>query len=203
MELKALSTQKVTKPSQSENKSRYYVVFKIDRQHYALPLDHVIRAVRMVAFTPVPDTPNSVLGIINMAGQMLPVVDLRRLLGQAGKPPELQDFLLITQIPGQTVAVVVDEVLNILELASNQVQSPPAAVSQSHLLAAAVRHDDITILVLDASQLLPNGSERKVNGYTPLENPAHYYGDNINQDEIPLRKKDDVKASPFRTGFTR
>jgi hypothetical protein len=69
-------------------------------------------------------------------------------------------------------------------------------------LAAAVRHDDIMILVLDASRLLPNDSERMVKGFTPLENPAHYYGDNINQDEIPLRK-DDVKASPFRTEFTR
>jgi len=166
MELAALSPQKVTKPSQSEDKSRYYVVFKIDRLHYALPLDYVIRAVRMVAFTPVPDAPNSVLGVINMAGQMLPVIDLRRLFGQTGKHPELQDFLLIVQIQGQTVAVIVDEVLKILELTSKQVQSPPAALSQSRFLAAAVRQDDIMILVLAASRLLPNNGERMANGLT-------------------------------------
>jgi purine-binding chemotaxis protein CheW len=156
----------VAKPSQSEDKSCHYVVFKIDRQHYALPLDHVIRAVRMVAFTPVPDAPHSVLGIINMAGQMLPVIDLRQLFGQTGKYPELQDSLLILQIQGQTVAVIVDEVLNILELTSTQVQSPPAALSQSRFLAAAVRQDDIMILVLAASRLLPNNGERMANGLT-------------------------------------
>lgn len=166
MELAALSPQKVAKPSQSEDKSCHYVVFKIDRQHYALPLDHVIRAVRMVAFTPVPDAPHSVLGIINMAGQMLPVIDLRRLFGQTDKPVELEDLLLIIQIQGQTVAVIVDEVLSILELTSTQVQSPPSAVSQSRFLAGAVRQDDIMILVLDASRLLPNNGERMANGLT-------------------------------------
>ena len=164
MDFAALSPQKVAKLSQSEDKSRHYVVFKIARQHYALPLDHVTRAVRMVAYTPVPDAPNSVLGIINMAGQMLPLIDLRRLLGQTDKRPDLQDFLLIVQIQGQTVAVMVDEVLNILELTSEQVQSPPAAVSQSRFLAAAVQHDDLLIWVLDASRLLPNNNERMVNG---------------------------------------
>jgi purine-binding chemotaxis protein CheW len=202
MDFAALSPQKVAKLSQSEDKSCHYVVFKIDRQHYALPLDHVIRAVRMVAFTPVPDTPHSVLGIINMAGQMLPVIDLRRLFGQTGKQPELQDFLLIVQIQGQTVAVIVDEVLSILELTSKQVQSPPSAVSQSRFLAAAVRQDDIMILVLDASRLLPNNGERMANGLTPLESPAIYGGDDINRDAIPNRKGE-VKAPPFRTGFTR
>ena len=202
MNLADLSLQKMTKPSQSEDKSRHYVVFRIDRQHYALPLDHVIRAIRMVAFTPVPDAPNSVWGLINMAGQMLPMIDLRRLFGQTGKPPELQDSLLIVQIQGQMVSVIVDELFNVLELTPKQVQSPPSAVSQSRFLAGVIRQEDIMILVLDASRLLPVNDERMVNGFTPLESPTVYAGDDINKDAIPNRK-DKVKAPPFRTGFTR
>jgi purine-binding chemotaxis protein CheW len=166
MDLAALPLQKVTEPSQSENKSGHYVVFRIDRQRYALPLDHVIRAVRMVAVTPIPDAPNSMLGIIAMAGQMLPVIDLRRLFGQAGNHPELQDVLLIVQIQDQTVAAIVDEVLDILEFSSKQIQSPPAAVSQSRFLSAAIQQEDSLILVLDASRLLPNNDAGMVNGLT-------------------------------------
>jgi chemotaxis signal transduction protein len=165
MDLATLSPQKVTKPFQLENQSRYYVVFRINQQHYALLLEYVVRAVRMVAVTPIPDTPNSVLGIINMAGQMLPVINLRQLFGQTDKPPELEDLLLIIQIQGQTIGIVVDEVLNILELASTQIQSPPASVSQSRFLAAAVQQDEMLILILDASRLLPNSGERMVNGF--------------------------------------
>jgi purine-binding chemotaxis protein CheW len=166
MDLAALSTQKVTGPSQSKDKSRYYVIFRIDQQRYALPLDHVTRAVRMVAITPIPDAPNSMLGIIAMAGQMLPVIDLRRLFGQAGNRPELQDILLIVQIQDQTVAVIVDEVLNILEFSSKQIQSPPAAVSQSRFLSAAVQQEDTMILVLDASRMLPNNGVERIDRLT-------------------------------------
>jgi purine-binding chemotaxis protein CheW len=165
MDLATLSPQKVTKPFQSESQSRYYVVFRINKQHYALLLEYVVRAIRMVAVTPIPDTPNSVLGIINMAGQMLPVINLRQLLGQTDKPPELEDLLLIIQIQGQTMGVVVDEVLNILELASTQIQSPPASVSQSRLLAAAVQQDEMLILILDAFRLLPDNGRKIIDGF--------------------------------------
>jgi purine-binding chemotaxis protein CheW len=166
MDLAALSLQKTNEPSQSKDKSRHYVVFRIDQQRYALPLDHVTRAVRMVAVTPIPDAPNSMLGIIAMAGQMLPVIDLRRLFGQAGNHPELQDVLLIVQIQDQTAAVIVDEVLNILEFSSKQIQSPPAAVAQSRFLSAAVQQEDTLILVLDASWLLPNNSAEMISRLT-------------------------------------
>jgi purine-binding chemotaxis protein CheW len=166
MDLAALSPQEVSKPSQSEDRSRHYVLFRMDQQHYALPLDHVIRAVRMVAFTTVPDVPDSVLGVINMSGQIVPVIDLRRLFGQTGKHPELQDVLLIVQTQSQTVAIVVDEVLDVLEFTSKQVQSPPTAVSQSRFVAGAVQHDDILILVLNDFRLLPNNDERMVDGLT-------------------------------------
>jgi purine-binding chemotaxis protein CheW len=139
----------------------------MDRQHYALPLDHVIRTVRMVAFTPVPDAPRSVLGIINMAGQMLPVIDLRLLFGQTAKEPELQDLLLVVQVEGQTAAVMVDEVLDVMEFTSKQVQSPPGAVSGSRFVAGAVQQEDILILVLNDSALFPNEDERMVEGLTP------------------------------------
>jgi purine-binding chemotaxis protein CheW len=166
MDLAALSPQKVTPPTQTGDKSCHYVVFRIDRQHYALPLEHVTRVVRMVAFTPVPDMPYSVLGIINMAGQVLPVIDLRRLFGQTGKDPELQDVLLIIRVRGQTGAIVADEVLNVLEFTSTQLRSPSAAVAQSRFLAAAVQHDDTMILVLDATRLLPNPDKEGSNGFT-------------------------------------
>lgn len=96
-----------------------------------------------------------------MAGQMVPVIDLRQLFGQKGKRPELQDFLLIVRTLDQTVAIIVDEVLSIQELSSTQVNSPPAAVSKSRFLKAAFWQDDTMILILDTLRLLPDKKERK------------------------------------------
>ena len=166
MDLSALTPKEVGQPSQSEGQSHHYVLFRIDRQHYALPLDHVIRAVRMVALTLVPDVPNSVLGVINISGQIVPVIDLRRLFGQAGRHPELQDNLLIVQVHGNTIAIVVDELLNVHEFTSKQVQSPPRAVSSSRFVAGAVQQEDILILVLNDFRLFPDKDETIVNEST-------------------------------------
>jgi len=166
LDLTSLSPQNGAQPSQLADKSRPYVVFRIDRQHYALPLDQVIRAVRMVAFTPVPDVPRSVLGIINMAGQMLPVIDLRLLFGQAGTDPELQDVLLIIQMQGQLAAIIVDEVLNVQEFMPKQVQAPPGAVPESRFISGAVQQEDILIFLLNDFRLFPNNDERMVDKLT-------------------------------------
>ena len=54
------------------------MVFTLDRQRYALPLSVVERVVRMIEITPVPHTPDIVLGVINAQGRVIPVVDIRR-----------------------------------------------------------------------------------------------------------------------------
>ena len=96
-----ISMQRMNK-STAQEKSRYYIIFRIDRQFYALALDDVVRVIRMVAISPIPDMHDSMLGIINMAGQIIPVIDLRFLFGQPNKPPELQDILLVVQVQGQS-----------------------------------------------------------------------------------------------------
>ena len=166
MELSTLTTQEVGRPSQATLLFRHYVIFRIDQQHYALPLDHVLRAVRMVAFTVVPDVPDSVLGVINISGQIVPVIALRRLFGQADRPPELRDILLIVQVHEKTGAFVVDEVLDVLEFTPKQVQPPPAVVLSSRFVTGAVQQKDLLILVLNDFRLLPGRGETIVNEST-------------------------------------
>src|SRR5258708_24469384 len=54
------------------------VVFTLGEQRYGLPLSSVERAVRIVEITPLPNGPDIVLGVINVQGRLIPVVNLRR-----------------------------------------------------------------------------------------------------------------------------
>ncbi len=135
------------------DKSRYYVLFRIARQIYALPLTQVVRVLRMVAFTPVPEMPAWLSGVINVAGQTLAVVDLRHLLGQQSREPQLQDRLLMIESQRQVAAFAVDEVLSIQEFTDAQIEPPNPALSQSHVLAAMVHQDDTLVMVLDAHRV--------------------------------------------------
>ncbi len=150
-----LPWQKGTHPLSREETHRHYVLFTIERQHYALPLVHVVRALRMVALTPVPEAPEWIPGVINMAGKTVTAIDLRHLLRKKKRDPELQDRLLILDTKEQMVAVIVDEVLGILELTTEQLELPPPALSDSHALAATVRLEGTLVMVLETSRLLP------------------------------------------------
>jgi purine-binding chemotaxis protein CheW len=142
-------------PAHLKEPPRCFVVFRLDRQNYALPLENVTRALRMVALTPIPDTVEGVLGVINMAGRIIPVIDLRRRLGHPKRAPELNDRMLVLDLPGQTLAVIADAVLDVLELDPHQVSPPPLALAPSQPLAATIQQADELILVLDAARLMP------------------------------------------------
>ena len=148
--------------AQSQGALRYFVIFRIDRQSYALPLEHVTRALRMVALTPIPDAAEGMLGMINMAGHVIPVIDLRARLGHPPRAPDINDRLLIVDVSQQTLAFVADAVLDVLELALRQVSPPPLALAQSQPLAATIQQADELILVLDAMRLLPAFREKTV-----------------------------------------
>lgn len=135
------------------DKLHHYVLFRIARQTYALPLTQVVRVLRMVAFTPVPEMPEWLSGIINLAGQTIAVIDLRHLLGQQSREPQLQDRLLMIESQQQTAAFAVDEVLSIQEFTDAQIEPPNQALSQSRVLVAIVRQDDTLVMILDAHRL--------------------------------------------------
>jgi purine-binding chemotaxis protein CheW len=83
-------------------------VFSLDAQPFALPLAVVERVVRAVAVTPLPRMPQIILGVINLQGRIIPVINLRKLFGleAADAPPELElsDYLIIVQGGQRTMA---------------------------------------------------------------------------------------------------
>jgi len=75
--------------------SNQLVVFTLDAQHYALPLTRVQRVVRMVELTPLPKAPEIVLGVIDLQGNIIPVMSMRRRFGLAEPETSLSDQLIV------------------------------------------------------------------------------------------------------------
>lgn len=120
------------------------VVFVLDDLRLALPLSAVERVVRAVEVTPVPQAPPTVLGVINVHGQVVPVVDLRKLLGLPGREVEPSDHLIIAHIAGRPMALLVDGVQGVMEssaqdfAAAEQVLPRPGAMQGVLKTAAGV-----------------------------------------------------------------
>jgi purine-binding chemotaxis protein CheW len=98
-----------------------FVVFQLDQQRYALRLETVERAIPAVEITPLPEVPDTVLGIINMHGQIIPVFNLRRRFHLPEREIDVNDKLIIAATARRIVALAVDSVNEITEPAEQEV----------------------------------------------------------------------------------
>jgi purine-binding chemotaxis protein CheW len=94
------------------------LIFILDEQRYALSLSVVERVIRAVEVTPWPETDVLIQGMINVQGQVIPVVNLRHRLNLPEREIALSDRFIIVQTAKQRVVLVVDEVSDVLTQAS-------------------------------------------------------------------------------------
>src|ERR1700676_2802779 len=91
------------------------VVFRLDERRYALPLAVVERVVRAVDVTPLPKAPPMVLGVIDVHGRVLPVLNLRRRFLMSDRQVGPADWFVIAHAARHTVVLVVDESVGVVE----------------------------------------------------------------------------------------
>ncbi|MGQ9920341.1 MAG: chemotaxis protein CheW [Desulfobacca sp.] len=138
------------------NNQEQYLVFGLHGSRLALSLGQVQRVVRAAAVTPVPDPPPGLRGVINVAGQIVPVLDLRQFLHFPVEEIRPSDYFILVQHASGRVALLVNEVLWIIS------RGPEDIVPASHIfpglahIRGAVKMDQEIILIHDlADQELP------------------------------------------------
>jgi len=91
------------------------VGFYLNEQRYGLTVSSVNRVIPVVDITPVPNLPDSFLGIINVQGQIIPVFNLRKPLGLPYRAPVLSDKLIMTNTNSYSMAFLVDRITDLID----------------------------------------------------------------------------------------
>ncbi len=109
-----------------------YLEVESGGERFALPLEAVERVARAVACTPVTPSPRSVLGVINVHGEIRAVLSLRRLAGLEDRELRAADRLVTVRLRRRTVALLVDAVgllreIDLATLLSDDALMPPAS----------------------------------------------------------------------------
>jgi purine-binding chemotaxis protein CheW len=95
---------------------------RVAGEHYSLPVEQVLEVADLGRVTPVPGAPSEVVGVGNLRGQVIPVIDLARMLGLSGGEPSR---VVVAESGDLRAGLLVDEVLDVGELptASESVES--------------------------------------------------------------------------------
>jgi purine-binding chemotaxis protein CheW len=140
--------------------TQHYVIFEIHHQRFALPLNAVRRIARSVSITPLPNAPESVLGVINVQGSVIPVVDIRRKFNLPEPDLRLDDHLIIGSTSKRTVALLVDLVHDIFEVESSHIIQDPNLGGGRGSIEGAIITDKNIILIHDLERILSSEEDR-------------------------------------------
>jgi purine-binding chemotaxis protein CheW len=138
------------------------VVFSLDEPHYALDLSVVVRIVRAVEITPLPKAPEIVLGVINVHGQIVPVVDIRKRFRLPEHEMDLDDRFIIACTSRRLVALLVDDVISVQRLRNRIIASAEGDLPFAEYIKGVVEVGEDLILIYDLDQFLSLDEKQKL-----------------------------------------
>lgn len=138
---------------QSDQIELKYLTFCISDQHYALPISNVIEIVQMQQATPLPKSPNYARGVINLRGQIVPLLDLNLRMGQAEQHYTDRTCIIIVDIKGEQVGFIVDSVDEVLDIQDNKITPTPQFPGENNasFITGIGRLSEHMVLLIDCT----------------------------------------------------
>jgi chemotaxis signal transduction protein len=134
-----------------------HVVVRLGAGRYAVGAAHVVEVVPVPGLTRVPAGPHWLLGVGNWRGHVLPVVDLRPLLGVAATPLASSARVVVVRSDDVEVGIVADQVLGLIEVPDDREKAPLTLATEASDLVVGLADDGSgtgPVAVLDAQAVL-------------------------------------------------
>lgn len=139
----------------SENESKY-IIFKINKEMYAIDVKSVNNIIQMPKITQVPSSPKYYRGVINLRGEIIPVMSLRRRMNYDDDSFTSNSRIIILNIgEDNLLGIVVDEVNEVLNISSSDIEQPSQFIKNEESLVCGVgKIGDMIISILSVDSMI-------------------------------------------------
>ncbi|MBQ6415637.1 MAG: purine-binding chemotaxis protein CheW [Butyrivibrio sp.] len=143
----------------NENESKY-IIFKINKEVYAIDVKSVNNIIQMPKITQVPSSPKYYRGVINLRGEIIPVMSLRRRMNYDDDCFTNSSRIIILNIgEDNLLGIVVDEVNEVLDISSKDIEQPSQFIKNDASVVSGVgKIGDMIISILSVDSMI---GERK------------------------------------------
>ncbi|GGE84282.1 MULTISPECIES: chemotaxis protein CheW [Pseudoalteromonas] len=144
------------KNADSNDEVLQWVTFKLEEETYGINVMQVQEVLRYTEIAPVPGAPSYVLGIINLRGNVVTVIDTRARFGLMGAEVTDNSRIVIIEAEKQVIGILVDSVAEVVYLRSSEIDSAPnIGTEESAKFIQGVSNRDGELLILvDLNKLL-------------------------------------------------
>jgi len=140
----------------ANNSITQWVTFYLDNEKYGINVMSVQEVLRITDIAPVPGAPHYVLGIINLRGNVVTVIDTRTRFGLVEKESDDATRIVIIESDNQVIGILVDSVAEVVDLQKSDIESTPNVgndESSKYIQGVSSQGDQLLILV-DVDKLL-------------------------------------------------
>ena len=131
--------------------SNKYLICVSDSLFYGIDAEQVVEIITDHTITRLPRVPHYVRGIINLRGQIIPIIDMRLRLG---KPPQNDNCIMVINVEGNQVGLLVDGVERMVDIPREAILPMPTQNPQKLISGMCSLPEGTTMLILDCDLLL-------------------------------------------------
>lgn len=133
-----------------------FLEFDLGNEAYAVPLLSIKEVITVPETTPLPNSPSYFLGIMNLRGQIISVVDLRKKLKISSKSEGLEESVVIVDFEGVSIGLIVDSINRVINFAISELIEVPEVQSQvnAQYINGVYKGEKKLTIILDLEKIL-------------------------------------------------
>ena len=151
-----MSSTVTNSSKKADDEDLRWVTFRLENEKYGINVMQVQEVLRVTEIAPVPGAPSYVLGIINLRGNVVTVIDTRSRFGLASAEMDDSTRIVIIEAEEQVVGILVDSVAEVVDLKASDIEMAPNVGTEesAKFIQGVASHDDELLILVDLNKLL-------------------------------------------------
>ena len=153
--------------STSSDSSFQCVTFTLEGEVYGINVMQVQEVLREIEVAPVPGAPHYVIGIINLRGNVVSVIDARSRFGLPTKESDDLTRIIVIEASSHTIGILVDSVAEVVDIERSEIETAPNVGNDetSKYIDGVVSRGDQLLILVDLNKLLSESEWGEVSGF--------------------------------------
>ncbi|MDH5570517.1 MAG: chemotaxis protein CheW [Gammaproteobacteria bacterium] len=150
-----------------KSEHRQCVTFRLDDEVYGINVMLIQEVLRVTEIAPVPGAPSYVVGIINLRGNVVTVIDTRMRFGLPPKEMDDSTRIVIIETENQTVGIIVDSVSEVVDIYASDIETAPNVGNDetARYIEGVVSRDEHLLILVDLNKLLTEDEWADMSGF--------------------------------------
>lgn len=154
------------KENTAEDPVLQWVTFQLEDEFYGINVMQVQEVLRLTEIAPVPGAPSYVLGIINLRGNVVTVIDTRARFSLSPQDATENSRIIIIEVAGNVIGMLVDSVAEVVYLRQSEIDSAPnVSDDSSRFIQGVCNREKYLLILVDVNKLLDQEEISDISGF--------------------------------------